>query len=196
MLLGKNACPIVYSDSGCTTAVVAISYPFLDEGNCSSFIFIMSGAEILHTFPDFRRRCDSYKIARNMLLACAGVSGYELEPCAVPEGCCIGDTCDGVIEQFFCSRSPNPFTPNGDGMNDYCQFTFEGIGQKEATIYIHDMYSREIRRINVPTGATAKWVARWDGRDDNGNPLPPGIYLYTIESEGEQVCEGSVTIAR
>ena len=188
---GYNCFPFAFADSDVNRPVAAISYPFLNEGNCSSYVVLISGNHYWEDGGDLELGAgDTYIFARNIFLTLCGVPGYEFDPCAFA---------DSVFPQRWeqnCSLSPNPFTPNGDGMNDYCQFTFDGIGEREATIYIHDMYSREVKRINVPAGATAKWVARWDGRDDKGNPLPPGIYLYTIESIGEKVCEGSVVIAR
>ena len=194
LFCGDYSFPFAFVDSsywGFEEPMVTIIYPFSFEGNCSSFVLITSG--VIHYWRAYINTPEKYRFGANLVLGCAGVHGYELEPGAIPGG---GNACELAEQEYTCSRAPNPFTPNGDGINDYCQFTFEGIGEREATIYIHDMYSREVRRIEVPTGATAKWAARWDGRDDNGNPLPPGIYLYTIESGGEQICEGSVVIAR
>jgi len=53
-----------------------------------------------------------------------------------------------------------------------------------------------VKRISVPTGGAAKVAARWDGTDEDGNPLPPGLYVYIITVRGELVCEGTVTLAR
>ena len=95
-----------------------------------------------------------------------------------------------------CERFPNPITPNFDDINDFAQFEFDGIFVKPARIHIFDIHGHGIRTIDVPAGLSAKQHARWDGMDDGGNPVPEGVYIYTIEVAGEVVCEGTVTVAR
>ncbi len=189
---GENCYPLVFADNSPNEIVGAISFPFLEEGNCSSFVFVLAGN---HTFEDGSTSLpgfgDTWIFARNIFLTLTGVPGYEFDPCAFAE-----TTFTIEPEEYTCSRAPNPFTPNGDGKNDFSQFTFDGIGEKEATIRIFDMHSHQVRTIKVPAGAAAKSAARWDGRDNSGNSLTEGLYLYTIECEGEIVCDGSVVIAR
>jgi len=114
--------------------------------------------------------------------------------------CCpnYADTCWTfyVMRYEMCSRQPNPFTPNGDGVNDYCQFMFPGLGVRDATIKIYDVRNVLVRTLEVARGRKAKEDSRWDGRDNAGNPVPQGVYLYVIESEGEILCDGTVTVAR
>jgi len=105
----------------------------------------------------------------------------------------------GMIEipcPHRCERFPNPITPNFDAINDFAQFEFDGIFVKPARIHIFDIHGHEIQTIDVPAGLSAKQHARWDGTDDGGNPVPEGVYIYTIEVAGEIVCEGTVTVAR
>jgi hypothetical protein len=71
---------------------------------------------------------------------------------------------------------PNPF---GNSM------TFR-LGARRADpvrILLHDVTGRRIRHLN--SGAVgADPVIRWDGRDDAGKPVPPGVYFYRLESGG------------
>ncbi len=97
---------------------------------------------------------------------------------------------------YSCDRIPNPFTPNADGANDICQFTFPDLGEKDGTIYIYDLHGVFVRELDVPAGPGAKEAARWDGTDKNGNAVCEGLYIYVIEVDGEIVCEGTVTVAR
>jgi gliding motility-associated-like protein len=94
-----------------------------------------------------------------------------------------------------CSERPNPFTPNGDGINDFVQFTFPEIGIKNADIFIYNLVG-PITKIYVGKGSSASIQARWYGTDDKGLAMPPGIYLYIIEIDEQIVCSGSLTLAR
>ncbi|MCD6531993.1 gliding motility-associated C-terminal domain-containing protein [bacterium] len=120
--------------------------------------------------------------------------------CDSPDTC--GPNCAEFLWVFYlpptegCSRLPNPFTPNADGINDRCVFTFPGMYYQSGTVYIYDIHNALVRRIDVPAGLDAKSYAVWDGTDSRGNPVPPGVYLYVITCGGEVVCNGTVTVAR
>ncbi len=186
-IIGDNAFPFAFADSERNFPIAAISYPFWCEGNCSSYVILMTGT---HSWEiDVSHPFDGIRFASNILLTSAGAESYMLEPCMIPYAHFLD-----CSEK--CKSSPNPFTPNNDGENDYTYFTFDGIGEKEATIYIYDNRSILVRKIYVPAGAEAKSAARWDGRDENRRSLPQGLYLYVIESDGEVVCDGTITLAR
>jgi gliding motility-associated-like protein len=95
-----------------------------------------------------------------------------------------------------CERFPNPFTPNGDGVNDYVQFFYPDFELKAGDIYIYNVSDKKVRELHIPAKQGVKELARWDGTDKNGKLLPQGVYLYVIKVEGEVMCEGTVTIAR
>ncbi len=125
--------------------------------------------------------------AKNIFLSATNFPGYEIQNCKKPIF---------IDDLYNCIFFPNPFTPNSDGMNDYVQFDFMSLSFLPANIYIYDVHSVLVRQISVPAGADAKRSARWDGLDNNGKPLPQGLYIYVIEVDGEIVCKGTVTIAR
>lgn len=101
----------------------------------------------------------------------------------------------------------NPFTPNGDGKNDYTEIefflgniaepkSFIGTELRNLSVKIHDLTGRNIRTVfDAPTNASAfKGEGNpmiWDGRDDYGKIVRPGIYLIQIvidaDSGAEQV---------
>ncbi len=79
---------------------------------------------------------------------------------------------DGLILEKLLNY-PNPFS-------DATQFTFEVSRSAEAEIRIYTVDGRRIRRIDgIPAQPGFNWVD-WDGRDERGDPLSNGVYLYTV----------------
>ena len=81
---------------------------------------------------------------------------------------------------------PNPFSPNGDGIYDETHISF--FLSREAdwvTIEIFDISGEDVRTITWQQGLTS--VGRnafdivWDGKDDNGQVVPYGIYILRVE---------------
>lgn len=66
---------------------------------------------------------------------------------------------------------PDVFTPNGDGVNDLFEIKGEMDGEPQMLIY--DRWGSVIFRNSVN-------VRHWNGVI-NGNPAPPGAYLYRID---------------
>ncbi|MHC1736764.1 MAG: gliding motility-associated C-terminal domain-containing protein [Ignavibacteriaceae bacterium] len=103
----------------------------------------------------------------------------------------------GVPEKLIIGgkATPNPFTPNGDGLNDKTRIEFfiGSIAQppsllgkevRSVTIKIYDTTGKLIRElIDIRTSAYA-YIAEnsieWDGRDDGGKIVRPGLYIYQI----------------
>lgn len=93
---------------------------------------------------------------------------------------------DGSMILESLINYPNP-------MRDYTRFQFEhnrpGIDQK-ITINIFDVSGRLVRTLEekfYSTGYRSEPI-EWDGRDDSGNKIPDGVYLYRLRvesSEGE-----------
>ena len=101
---------------------------------------------------------------------------------------------------------PNPFTPNGDGKNDETSLKFyvsDITTPRTLAVSIFDVTGRRVRdlyRNNVLAGAFVDLSAiRWDGRNDDGSIVRPGLYIVRIDlaadqGGGETVCK-TVTVA-
>ena len=74
---------------------------------------------------------------------------------------------------------PNPFTPNDDGLNDRTEFRQRSGMPLSWGISIMDRYGRMIKRVT-------KEEKYWDGKDETGQIMNPGCYLYII-SDGDLV---------
>ncbi len=104
---------------------------------------------------------------------------------------------DGVPDKLLISvkATPNPFTPNNDGINDLTNIEFflgniaeprNDLGKqtRELKVKIYDLTGKLVKDLyDDKTGAFA-FIAdngiTWDGRDNNGKIVRPGLYLYQI----------------
>lgn len=74
-------------------------------------------------------------------------------------------------------------TPNGDGQNDDLLFALN-----DGRVEIFDIGGHRVRTVYGTNPV-------WDGRDDNGEILESGVYIYQYEAEGKRV-SGLVSIAK
>ncbi len=82
--------------------------------------------------------------------------------------------------------SPQTFTPNGDGINDQAQITYTLLRlTKEVPLSaeIYDLNGRRVRQLRGETGTSALYQLAWDGRDDGGEMVAPGLYIFRIAVE-------------
>ena len=84
--------------------------------------------------------------------------------------------------------------PNGDGINDGLTMNFEilaVIGGARILGDLYDLSGRRVRRLFDLEGQNGVYDAErfpelnWDGNDDDGARVPPGIYLLRVEVEGD-----------
>ena len=192
---GEHAYPFIFSDSIDYEPVVAISYPFIHEGNCSSFIVLITGTDWLKYWNAWQD--NQYRIGANLVLGCAGVPGYELPPGAIPgggfaPGC--GEQQDTTSE---CFAHPQPFTPNGDNINDYAKFEYPGMHRNNGILYIYTLENEFVRELqNGEVYDSPKGIIYWDGKDGYGRLMQNGVYLYIVRDEGGTKCKGTIYLAR
>lgn len=88
-----------------------------------------------------------------------------------------------------CNYYPNPFTANGDGVNDIVMFTYPYMAVGRGIIRIFDLR-------NELVWESGEGYVSWDGRSNAGEIAAPGLYLFIIDNEGEVVCSGTVLLMR
>jgi flagellar hook assembly protein FlgD len=97
--------------------------------------------------------------------------------------------------------TPNPFTPNGDGINDVVTFNFDLfllLENVNVEVDIHDLSGRRIVQLQSGSTTVGRQGIDWDGRDAAGKLVPPGLYVYRLvigsdDASSEQV--GTVSLA-
>jgi hypothetical protein len=62
------------------------------------------------------------------------------------------------------------------------QIHFRLSGEAPSALWIYDGRDLRIRTIDLGVLAAGEHVARWDGRDDRGRPVPPEAYTYAISA--------------
>jgi gliding motility-associated-like protein len=96
-----------------------------------------------------------------------------------------------VVEKPYALYSPNAFSPDGDGINDF--FKISGQGMIDYRIEIFNRWGQMVyKSIDLSNG--------WDGTF-KGKNLPTGTYVYKIKTskygvEQELVKSGSVALVR
>lgn len=84
-------------------------------------------------------------------------------------------------------------TPNGDGINDVTDISFDLFKLTRptaTTVGVFDLSGRRLRLLLEQDLGGGHHTARWDGLDDGGLRVAPGTYLYRITLDGD---DGMVT---
>ena len=121
-----------------------------------------------------------------------------------------------VVEKDLLNVRAHPrvFTPNGDGVNDFTviEFTLTKVAEpRRVDVEVFDLSGRRVSRLNTERLTGGRYVhpllskeqARfvpgfWDGLDESGELVPPGIYLFTVKANldnGDATATGVVHLA-
>lgn len=93
--------------------------------------------------------------------------------------------------------TPEILTPNGDGINDLLTLSYEILditGPAAVRIEILDLAGHAVRHLQDAQQSIGIYTADWDGRDDTGRTLPPGIYVGRVSLHTDGRAETSVDV--
>jgi len=99
------------------------------------------------------------------------------------------------------SAAPRAFTPNGDDVSDEVSISctlLQLTSPTEVRVEVCDLSGRSVRLVfsGRCENGTYRWT--WDGRDEHGDLVPPGVYLYRLEvraDEGREERVGTIVVA-
>lgn len=85
---------------------------------------------------------------------------------------------------------PNPFS-------NEVKITFSLQKNEVISLFISDLQGKKLKQIlNKNLVEAGKFQTYWNGNDDNGNALPSGTYIYTIQGENGELKSGKVVLVR
>jgi len=105
-----------------------------------------------------------------------------------------------VLKADMVEVKPNPFSPNGDNINDRTRikFTVAKLSiPRRISIKIFDLTGTVVWKKDMFEQAGI-YEVEWDGRDVDGELLPPGLYIYQIDVDADEATRpvtGTVVVA-
>ncbi|MCK5327167.1 MAG: gliding motility-associated C-terminal domain-containing protein [Candidatus Latescibacteria bacterium] len=104
----------------------------------------------------------------------------------------IGEDVVGAILDSVWTR-PEVITPNGDGMHDQTEICYRILrmtGEAEVELSVYDLSGIRVRRLFKGGKKSGIYEdgqgAMWDGRNDAGERVSPGVYFYHVSIETDE----------
>ncbi len=94
------------------------------------------------------------------------------------------ETSDGNVAPVafkLYQNSPNPFHAQSGGGVTLIRFDLPETQTGAMDLAIYDLMGQPVRHLFNGEQAPGPHAITWDGKDDAGNPVPPGRYWYRIK---------------
>lgn len=164
---------------------LVVGFPRLDASDSGALVEVEFSAQVLRYGTTFSGRVWD--------------SGRPLE---VPQGVNAGDAtgtyegngvsvATGVGEEALLSvvSVGGVVTPNGDGVNDEVEISYEVLevtAPAQVEVEMRDLSGRLVRRLYRGEDGIGYYPRRWDGRDEGGGLVSPGVYVYRVFLDADQ----------
>ena len=112
----------------------------------------------------------------------------------------VPDVCKNMLKPYkgdlfgSFAVTPQVFTPNSDDINDTAGISYDILAVTRPTdveVKVFDLTGRQVRTLYQGADLSGHYDARtvsklaWDGRDDTGAMVPPGLYLISLLVDGD-----------
>ncbi len=94
-----------------------------------------------------------------------------------------------LLDNFTASKT---VTPNGDGVNDAFILLYsllKLVHPVPVRLEIYDLNGRRVRQVYRGEETIGTHRHAWDGRDDSGRLLTPGLYIYELRVDSDREIE-------
>ena len=84
---------------------------------------------------------------------------------------------------------PSVFSPNGDGINDAVRIecnVLNLVGPVQVESSVYDLSGRLLGVVGSDWTSSGRYVGAWDGRDERGEQVPPGLYILRVSIETDK----------
>ncbi|MDT8322752.1 MAG: lamin tail domain-containing protein [Bacteroidota bacterium] len=109
---------------------------------------------------------------------------------------------DGVPEHASLVIAPLPFSPDGDGYEDFCTISCRAdAAVQHARLRIYDIHGRLVRTLLAGAPMASRLDITWDGLDDAGRRVRIGPYVALLDlldtaDNAVQSVKGIIVVAR
>ncbi len=171
LLVQSGADPIAVYDTTSMNQAAAVRIE--NPGDSSRIVFLGFGFEAVNsTGSDYVTRRDFMNQILNWLSGAVGIDDWQ-DP----------DNLTGLPMAYAISQNyPNPFNPSTTIAFDIPE-TIDS--KRHISLTIYDIRGRRVRMLIDSELEPGTHKIHWDGRNDRGQSVASGIYLYTLIAEGK-----------
>ncbi len=185
---GTELYPLAVTPDGRVWMVYGNGYPFINEGLCW-----WDGTQVgLYPAPpngEWQWGGLPHYIIQDLEVKIIP-GGYELWMSCMSRGIAVLKVINGTTEVAddqtasvrlqLAQNSPNPFRSE-------TQIAFALPGSASVRLELFDVSGRSVRRLLDGTMSAGRHQVTWDGRGENGEVLPSGVYHYRLSGGGEAI---------
>ena len=91
--------------------------------------------------------------------------------------------------------APSSFTPNGDGINDETLISYDLLqltAPARVKVGIYTLSGVRIREVCSGMESSGRYAHPWDGRNEDGHLVSPGVYVYRLSVDADTGTETRV----